>query len=222
MVRRLFAFLGFLTLLAALTVPAFAVEGVAERRARRQLEAQKYPQQASEALQKNNPDLAIELFTKAIDSKAFSDTTLGEIYFGRGTAYRMKKDCVSAIKDFDKATETLEDGDLYFSRAACYLEMNEGDKALADFDMAVKKDPDAVMYRNARCIHLFNRKDFAGAMPDCEKALAAAPDDKNLLTAASQAAEQSGNRTRAAELYRKLLALDPGNPIATEGLKRVG
>ncbi|MEQ1865509.1 MAG: tetratricopeptide repeat protein, partial [Micropepsaceae bacterium] len=78
----------------------------------------------------------------------------------------------------------------------------------------------APLYRSARCIMLFNRKDFAGALPDCEKALAASPDNKNLLTATSQAAEQVGNKPRAAELYRRLLALDPGNPTATEGLKR--
>jgi len=209
-------------LIVSLSVPAFAVEGVAERRARKAAEAQKYPQQATEALQQNNPDRAIELFTKAIESKTFTDQNLGELYFGRGTAHRMKKDCTAALADFDKATETLNDGDLYFSRAACYLDLKEEDKALADIDTAVKKDPDAVMYRGARCIILFNRKDFAGALPDCERALAGAPEDKNVLMAASQAAEQTGNKARAGELYRKLLAVDPGNPTATEGLKRTG
>ncbi len=98
--------------------------------------------------------------------------------------------------------------------------LKQDDLALADLDSAVKVDPDAVLYRSARCVLLFNRKDFAGALPDCEKALAASPDDKNLLMATSQAAEQAGNTQRAAELYRKLLAVDPGNPVATEGLKR--
>jgi tetratricopeptide (TPR) repeat protein len=114
----------------------------------------------------------------------------------------------------------LKDGDLYFSRAACYIDLKQDDKGLADLDSAVKVDPDAHMFRSARCIILFNKKDFAGALPDCEKALLASPDDKNLLTAASQAAEQTGNRARAAEHYRKLLAVDPGNPVATEGLQR--
>jgi len=224
MVKRLIGFLGLLAIVVSLSAQAFAVEGVSERQARKKMEAQKYPQQASEALQAKNPDLAIELFTKAIDSKAFNDQpqTIGELYFGRGNAHRMKKDCEKAIVDYDKAAETLTDGDLYFTRAACWLELKQDDKALADFDMAVKVDPDAAMYRSARCIHLFNRKDFAGALPDCEKALTAAPDDKNLLTAISQAAEQTGNKPRAAEAYRKLLAVDPGNPTATEGLKRVG
>jgi tetratricopeptide (TPR) repeat protein len=224
MVKRILAFLGMLTIIAAIAIPAFAVEGVSERQARKKIEAQKYPNQAQEALQNNNPDLAIELFTKAIDSRAFVDQpqTMGNIHFGRGNAYRKKGDCPSAIADYTKAAEFVQKGDVYFSRAACYLELKQDDLALADLDAAIKTDPDASLYRNARCIMLFNRKDFAGALPDCEKALAATPDDKNLLTAASQAAEQTGNTQRAAELYRKLLAADPGNPLATEGLQRTG
>ncbi len=224
MLKRVFAALGVITILAALTLPSFAVEGVGERQERRKREAQAYPQQAYEALQKNELDRAIELYTKAIDSRAFKDQpqTLGEIYFGRGNAYRLKKDCTTALVDYNKAAETLQEGDLYLTMAACYLELKQEDQALVALDTAVKLDPDAAMYRSARCKLLFNRKDFAGAVPDCEKALAATPDDKYVLTAASQAAEQTGNRPRAAELYRKLLAVDPGNPIATEGLKRLG
>jgi Tfp pilus assembly protein PilF len=78
------------------------------------------------------------------------------------------------------------------------------------------------MYRSARCKLLFNKRDFAGALPDCEKALAVTASDKDLMIATAQAAEQTGNRARAAEVYRKLLASDPGNTIATEGLKRTG
>ncbi|MEQ1868319.1 MAG: tetratricopeptide repeat protein [Micropepsaceae bacterium] len=222
MLKRLLVVLGLLTILISVSTPSFAVEGVSERQARKRIEAQKYPSQAQEAMQAKDYDRAIELYTKAIDSKAFNDQgeALGKLYFGRGIAHRAKNDCATAISDFDKAAETLDDGDLFFSRAACYLELKQDDKALADFDKAIKADPEAPLYRSARCIMLFNRKDFAGALPDCEKALAASPDDKNLLTAASQAAEQVGNKPRAAELYRKLLAVDPGNPTATEGLKR--
>jgi tetratricopeptide (TPR) repeat protein len=224
MVKRFLASLGVLAVVVAMAAPAFGVEDIATRRARKKIEAQQYPSQASEALQDKNPDLAIELFTKAIDSRAFDDQpqTLGEIYYGRGNAYRMKKDCPSAIKDYDKAAETLREGDLYFTRAACHLELQHDDLALADLDTAIKIDPEAVMYRSARCILLFNRKEFATALPDCEKALAAQPADKGLLTATSQANEQVGNKARAAEVYRKLLAVDPGNQIATEGLQRTG
>jgi tetratricopeptide (TPR) repeat protein len=224
MVKRFFAVVALIAIAALFTTEAFAVEGVSERQNRKRMEAQKYPQQASEALRNNNPDLAIELFTKAIDSRAFNDQpqTIGELHFGRGNAWRIKGDCTKALVDYDKALETLSDGDLHFSRAACHIELKQDDLALADLDKAVKEDPEAPMYRSARCIMLFNRKDFAGAIPDCEKALVRAPDDKSVLTALSQASEQTGNRTRAAEVYKKLLSLEPGNPVATEGLKRTG
>jgi tetratricopeptide (TPR) repeat protein len=224
MLKRFLVILGLLTIVGAATLPAFAVEDASARKARKMIEAQKYPNQANEALQAKEYDRAIELFTKAIKSGAFDDQpdALGSIYFGRGNAYRQKGDCQSAIADYTKAAEYVQKGDIYFSRAACYLELKQDDLALADLDAAVKIDPSASSYRSARCILLFNRKDFAGALPDCEKALVAQPDNKNLLTAASQAAEQSGSRQRAAELYARLLAVDPGNPVATEGLKRTG
>lgn len=222
MLKRILVVLALLVVVDSVATPTFAVEGVAERRARKKIEAQKYPNQANEALQAKEFDRAIELFTKAIDSGAFDDQpdALGSIYFGRGNAHRQKGDCQAAIADYTKAATLTEKGDIYFSRAACHLELKQDDLALADLDSAVKLDPAAPAYRSARCILLFNRKDFAGALPDCEKALVAQPDNKSLLLAASQAAEQAGNRQRAAELYARLLAVDPGNPVATEGLQR--
>lgn len=224
MLTRLLTAFFAISIMATLSLPSSALEDASARRERQQREAQNFPSQALDALNKNDADLAITLYSKAIDSGAFNSQPdqLGQMYYGRGLAYRMKKDCVSAIKDFDKAATYINKGDLFFSRAACHLDLNQEAAALVDLDLAIKADPAAPMYHNARCILLFNRKDFAGALPDCEKALEAAPQDKNLLLAASQAAEQAGNRPRAAELYKRLLALDPGNAVAAEGLKRVG
>jgi tetratricopeptide (TPR) repeat protein len=224
MIKRILTSLAALFLITAVTLPALALETPEERRAHKKIEAQKFPTQADDAMRANEYDKAIDLYTKAITSHAFDDQPqfLGNMYFARGRAYQQKSDCASALNDFNEAIKTIEKGDLFYSMAACHLQLSQDDAALNDLDHAVKADPDAAMYRNARCKLLFNRKDFAGAMPDCERAVAAQPTDKDLLVAASQAAEQVGNRPRAAELYRQLLKVDPGNPVATEGLKRTG
>lgn len=223
MLTRFFSALLSVIAFSLILQSANALEDPSTRRARMQREAQVLPSQALEALSKGDADRAIELYTKAIDSGAFNSQpdSIGNLYFQRGQAYRMKNDCNSAILDFDRAAGLIQKGDVYFLRAACYLDLKQEDKARADLDRAVQIDPQATMYREHRCIFLFNKLDFASALPDCEMALSKKPQDKQLLTAASQAAERTGNRARAAELYRMLIAVDPGNPVATEGLKRV-
>lgn len=224
MINRILAGIGSAAIIAVFAVQAVAIELPSDRKAAKKIQLQKVPYQAEEAVQKKEYDRAIELFTKAIDSGAFTDEphTMERLYFGRGGAYHAKGDCTAAVPDYTKAAEYQGKGDIYYSLAGCHLILQQDAPALAALDKAIKTDPDAVLYRSARCKLLFNTKDFAGAIPDCEKALAGTPKDKDLLIASAQAAEQTGNRPRAAELYRQLLAVDPGNTIATEGLARVG
>jgi tetratricopeptide (TPR) repeat protein len=222
--KRILAGLGAIALIAAFSMQGFASSLPSERRAEKKIQLQKLPSQAQEAVLKKDYDRAIELFTRVIDSGAFTDEphTMGDLYFGRGGAYHAKGDCAAAVADYTKATEYVTKGDLFYSLAGCHLILNQEDLALTDLDNAVKTDPGAVLYRSARCKLLFNKQDFAGAMPDCEKALTGTPKDKDLLYATAQSAERTGNRQRAAELYRQLLTVDPGNAAATEGLARLG
>jgi tetratricopeptide (TPR) repeat protein len=215
MKKRLVAAFLAAALVGTIAQPLVASADMTERRERQMREARDLPSKALEALNAQDADRAIALYTRAIESGVFRSEpeTLGQLYLERATAHRLKNDCTSAIADFTKAAEYIRKGDIFFGQE---------DKALADFGLAIEADPEAPAYRKSRCIMLFNKMDYAAALPDCEKALAAAPNDKNLLLATSQAAEQTGNRARAAELYRRLLAAEPGNPVATEGLKRVG
>jgi tetratricopeptide (TPR) repeat protein len=211
-------------LVGTMAQPFVASADLSERRERQMREARDLPSKALEALNAQDADRAIALYTRAIDSGAFRNEpeTLGQLYLERANAHLMKNDCNAAIADFTKAAEYIRKGEIFFRRASCYMDMNQEDRALADFGLAIEADPEAPAYRKSRCILLFNRMNYAAALPDCEKALAAAPNDKNLMLATSQAAEQTGNRARAAELYRRLLAAEPGNAVAAEGLKRVG
>jgi tetratricopeptide (TPR) repeat protein len=224
MQKRLLVGLVAAALVATVSVQTFAATLPSERRAQKKIQLQKLPSQAQEAVQRKEYDRAIELFSRVIDSGAFTDEphTMGDLYFGRGGAYHAKGDCTSAVVDYTKATEYMTKGDLFYSLAGCHLILQQDDLALADLDKAIKSDPDAALYRTARCKLLFNKQDYAGAIPDCDKALAGNPKDKDLLYATALSAEQTGNRQRAADVYRQLLAVDPGNAAATEGLKRLG
>ena len=222
MIAKIAWFVSATLLVVALSMPA-AAEGIEQRLARTKAEALEALPLAGKALNDKNYDRAIELLTKVIESKALSGEELGKVYYERGVAFQAKKDCANALTDYDHALETLTNNDkLYFNRSLCHNEAQQPDQALSDLDHAIKFNPDAVNYRVARCIQLFNKKDFAGALPDCEMALKSTPDDKTVLLATSQSAEQTGDKARAAAAYKRLLELDPGNAVASAGLKRVG
>src|SRR5262249_6058818 len=108
----------------------------------------------------------------------------GIFYYKRGLAWQGKGDCTKALSDFEEAQKTLTDnGELYFNAHLCHTQMNQIDAALADLDKALKINPEANNYHVGRCIILFNKHDFAGALPDCEYTLGSAPDDQNMLYA---------------------------------------
>ena len=223
MITKIAGLVSAILLTLAVIVPVLAAESLEERTAREKMEAHRVLPLASKALKEKEYDRAIELLSKAIGSDALSGEELGKVFFLRGAAFQAKKDCTSALADYDHALQTLtNNGELYFNRSLCHNAMQQPDQALVDLDHAIKINPDATNYRMARCVQLFNKKDVAGALPDCEIGLKSAPDDKNMLLAVSQSAEQTGQKAKAAAAYKHMLELDPGNAVAAAGLKRVG
>lgn len=223
MINRLFAAILLCSFAVLTAAPSYAIESPGERQQRRAKEATDALPKADEALSAKNYDLAISLYTKAIDGKGAKGEQLGMVYFKRGVAHQAKGDCASALADYDQAVQLVTtNGELWFNRSICHDKQGQGDQALSDLDAAIKANPDSAIYRVARCINLFNRKNFAGAIPDCEMALTAAPEDQRMLQALSQAYEQTGDKAKALEMYRRLLKLDPSSALASEGVKRLG
>jgi tetratricopeptide (TPR) repeat protein len=220
MIMRALAALLALTLVTTFALPVLSAESTKDRRDRLTREALKMPSQAEAALKEKDYDKAIDLYTKALESGAFDTANEGKILFNRGRAQHAKGDCNAAIADYNKSLEIAKVGDVYFSRAICELDLKQPDLALASLDEAIRIDAESAVYRNARCKVLFNKKEFAKALPDCEKALLTQTTDKDLMVATAQSAEQTGNKKRAAEVYAQLLAADPANTIAADGLKR--
>ncbi len=207
--------------IAGVTAPAFGL-GIDESRHNRQREAMREGGLGDDALNAKNYDGAIDPYTIAIEANSCGGDC-GKYYFRRGPSYQAKDDCAKAITDYDKAQETLKDnGELYFNESLCHSKLNLPDLALADLDKAIKVNPDSTIYHNARCITLFNKHDFPGALPDCEFTLGAAPDDQSMLYATAMSAEQTGDKAKAAKYYKHLKELNPGDARASDGLKRTG
>jgi Tfp pilus assembly protein PilF len=64
--------------------------------------------------------------------------------------------------------------------------------------------------------------DPATALVNARIAFALDPESVDALALVGELYEAQKQPDKAAETYRKLLTMDPGNAIATEGLKRVG
>jgi len=222
MVKRLAILMVGIVAAVAVPVTAAYALGIQERKQEQRDRSRKEMQLGDEALTAKDFDAAIDHYTKVLDSKVCG-TDCGKYYFRRGLAWQGKQDCTKAVADYEEAGKTLTDnGELYFNASLCYNQLNQPDKALAALDQAIKINPESTNYRVGRCIALFNKHNFAGALPDCEYTLGSAPDDQKMLFATAMSAEQTGDKAKAAKYYSHLLKLDPGNQQAKDGLARTG
>ncbi|MFN9543063.1 MAG: hypothetical protein ACK59B_07730, partial [Alphaproteobacteria bacterium] len=102
MKKRLVAAFLAAALVGTIAQPLVASADMTERRERQMREARDLPSKALEALNAQDADRAIALYTRAIESGVFRSEpeTLGQLYLERATAHRLKNDCTSAIADF--------------------------------------------------------------------------------------------------------------------------
>lgn len=164
---------------------------------------------------------AVKHYTKALSSKKLKGDNRASILTNRGIAYVSLKDCPSAIPDFSEAIEesTEPRASALAGRGDCYAKDGKVAEGLADLKAAVAAAPQEMSYVGALCSAAFNAKIYADAAPSCE-AYAAATNNLQVLRGAAQSYEEIGNKAKANELWRKLLAADPGSQPAKEGIAR--
>ena len=92
----------------------------------------------------------------------------------RGNAYIAKLAPDRAIDDYGEAMRLLpRPPDAYANRAAAYMSVGKFDPALSDLDNVLQFAPDHALSRNNRCyLKAFALEDYAGALPDCDRAIA--------------------------------------------------
>lgn len=175
-----------------------------------------------EALQKGDAATAVPLIGEAIDSGKLEGENLFLAYFTRGAGYAMLQQCPNAIPDFDKAIAMkATDPQVFAQRGSCLAQTGEAEKAVADLKQAAALAPDNKEYAEFHCAVAFNGKIHAEAGPACENAvLKFSPDNKELVQASAQSYEAAGNKAKANEMWKKLLALDPASEAAKQGVQR--
>lgn len=207
------------------TLPsAMAVESAGAARERRQKEAADGLKKGLDALKDNKLDEAITELTKAVENeRALNEENRTLARYGRGLAYFNKKDCPNAMLDFDQLKDAkANDGQYHYIRYVCLDQAGDKAGGAAALDKAIEVTTDKVDFVRVRCINRFNAKDFANAIPDCEKVVAAKPEDSDIWLAIGQSAELTNQKDKALNAYRKLIGLKPDSKPAQDGIKRMG
>ena len=154
------------------------------------------------------------------------DGTSDEAYYYLGLSHKESKQLPEAITALRQAvTLAPTKADRHFWLAVTLTQADSIDAALGEFRAVVAVDSTsknaAVSYQQLGYRPLL-KKDWPGAIENLERAVAIDPKNLQSLIWLAQAYQNSGNREKAREYYRKVLEIQPGEPNATKGLKTLG
>jgi len=95
-------------------------------------------QAGADAARRRDHDMAITLYSKAIDAGTLSGDTLGQVYEGRGMAYLLKENWDPAAKDLEEAAKRLtDDPGVHFGLGIAYFGQGNETGALKEYDRVI-------------------------------------------------------------------------------------
>lgn len=214
--------LRLLTAIAVVCAIAAPAHAQSNRREEKMAKAVEIMNKGIEAIEADDPKTAVELLTRAIEMNVLKDENLQIAHFVRGAAYAALEQCPQAIPDFNISLEMKpEDPQVLAQRGNCLAKTGNAAAGVADLKKAVELDPANQAYAEFYCATAFNAKIHAEAGPACENAVVAfAPTNQELIQASAQSYEQAGNKPKANQMWKKLLALDPASETAKQGIAR--
>ena len=105
-------------------------------------------QAGSEAAQRHDPDMAIKLYSKAIDAGTLNSDTEANVFKARGMARLQKQDGDAAITDFAEASKRKsDDPEAYFGLGLAYSGQGNDEAALRELDRTIgyNRNPDDIL-----------------------------------------------------------------------------
>jgi tetratricopeptide (TPR) repeat protein len=161
-------------------------------------------------VERNDPDLAIDHCTTAIQSGDLSDQDLALVFNNRGLAYYSKKDYDHAIADYDHAIRLgLKDSDSFYRRGLTYFEKNDYSRAIQDFDEALKSNPDNVAALQKRGWAYEAKKDYDQAIRDYDRAISLQPNYGPAFVRRATTYQEKRQYERALADYEAATQVDP-------------
>ena len=175
---------------------------------------------AQAALAARDYKTAIKIFTEILDSGRLPKTWLAPTLYFRGKAYRSSRQYDKAIADYTAATEADPKMDVaFYELGATFQALNQHAKAADAFGKAIAIKSNNADYFYGRCVSYSWLGNIKSAINDCEVASRMRPGSAEMLGVLGRLYEDSGQKQRAIETYRKALAINPSQPEAVEGLK---
>lgn len=170
---------------------------------------------------------AVELFTRAIQSKELNPETLALTYHHRGMAFFREGQAGRAILDY---TTALWNEDLpkefrprtLNNRGLAFEAINDFESAMRDYNLAIRLNPNyAEAYGNRGGLYRRNNRNDE-AISDYDMALRNNhPHPKYVFTWQGMSQEALGRRREAMDSYRRALSLDPAFGLAKERLAKL-
>jgi lipoprotein NlpI len=124
-----------------------------------------------------NPELAIQVCTRAIEFGSLERSELAKAYYSRGTEWANQGNHERALPDFDLAVEL--DPKLavaYYNRALSWSARGYSDRAINDYDAALKLSPRDTSVLIGRAVEYTVKGDYNRAIADYEVAIRLEPD----------------------------------------------
>jgi lipoprotein NlpI len=158
----------------------------------------------------NDPDLAIAICTRAIESGRISGEALAKLHLIRGAEWAGKGDHDRAIADYDAAIRLKpRSADVFFNRGSAWAIKGEPDRAIADYDAAIRLDPKEPTAYGGRAVAWAVKGDYARAIADFDTAIRLNPMSSSSFFGRGRTRFYSGEFQRAAADLERAHKLNP-------------